>query len=503
MRYAVVASICAVLVAGPALASDVVLYGPGSPSPESAAHAEAVFKVAAGAQDGPAGGTASVLDLPFPSQDPIWMAGGLLPLPCADQTLAQVDPEVVLRETISHIDELDYEKALLSVDQGIRALPCSAHPVTKATLVDMHFFQGLTEHMMGNTAKARRAFSAALAVDIETPWKKQYPPAPQAVFLDAKSELLSRGTAHLGIDVRGEDLKSLSVDGVEIGAAAPSELLLYRGRHLVRYVDARDGVHAALVDVAQEGGVLVTRLALREAVLGLAWGGVATSAGKLALGELARNRGATTAWVVTGGQGASRAFSFDAAAGTVTEVPVDAAAVAALLDEGKGRGGKGGHGGAGATGDGPGRLGLVLGGGFSMTGADPFGAVSLRLHVQIAGGLDIGLGVQSAFRPFDADTTNVQPLVMLDVRWRLPDGPFHVYFGGRGLLGVSHSQLVQEDDTVYAFGGGAGLVGFDLTPAGQKGFVVNLDAMVGGTSRADADGGQLVVGVGAGVGFRL
>ena len=499
MRFAASLSMCVLLLAGPALASDVVLYGPGTPSAEAAARAEAAYKVLTNGEEGPQAGLASVVDLPFPSQDPVWMAGDLLQLPCADKTLATVDPSVALKETISHVDELDYEKALITVDQGIRSLPCTQHEVTRKTLVDLHFFQGITEFMIGHQSKAKRAFSAALALDIETPWKKNYPPAPQAVFLDAKSDLLSRGTAPVGIDVTGGELKALSVDGLNIGVKNPGELLLYRGRHLVRYVDGDDRVRAALVDVSGEGGALVTRPALRTAVLNLAWGGVAAPAGRLTLSELARNRGVDKTWVIVGEVGADlRAFSYEVGTGQLMPFGVDGDAVAALLE------GKDGKGGAGTVGDGDaGRVGLVVAGGAAITGRDLYGTGALRVHFRLIKGLELGLGFQAGFGDYDATRYLFQPLVHVDIRYRLEKGPFHLYFGGRGLVGFGHSQTVESDASLHIFGGGAGVVGFDVTPGADKGFVINLDLGIGGLSRADGPGGQFYAGLGAGVGFRI
>ena len=506
MRFAAWLSMCVLLLASPALAADVVLYGPGTPSAEAAARAEAAYKVLTGSEEGPEAGLASVVDLPFPSQDPIWMAGDLLELPCADKTLSTVDPSAALKETIAHVDELDYEKALLKVDQGIRSLPCTSHDVTRKTLVDLHFFQGITEFMMGNKSKAKRGFSAALALDIETRWKKNYPPAPQAVFLDAKSDLLSRGTAPLGIDVSGGEIEALSVDGLDVDVGAPGELLLYRGRHLVRYVDQDDKVRAALVDVSGEGGALVTRPALRTSVLNLAWGGVAESAGRLTLSELARNRGVDKAWVIVGDSANKlRAFSYEVGSEQLTPLSVDGAAVAALLDGDKGgKGGKGGKGAGGAASDGDaGRVGLVVTGGAALTGKDLYGVGALRVHFRLVAGLELGLGFQAGFGDYDATRYLFQPLINVDVRYRFEGGPFHLYFGGRGLVGFSHSQTIESDDSMHVFGGGAGVIGFDVTPAGDKGFVINLDLGLGGLSRADGPGGQLYVGLGAGVGFRI
>ena len=492
----------------PARAGDVVVYGPGQPSPEHAALAEATYQVAVGSEESPAGGVAHVLDLPFPSQDPLWMAGDLLLLPCADSTLADIDPAQQLEEAIAHVDELDNEKALLKIDQGLKALPCTRFEVSRQTLLDLHFYQGLAHYDLGNQPKAKRAFGAALAVNIDMPWKKEYPPAPQTVFLDAKSELLGRGTTTLGIDASGAGLKSLSVDGGDIPIGSASTLTLYRGRHLVRYVDGDDKAHGSLVDISGDGGALISREALRAAVLNLAWGGIGAQAGKIALTELARNRGADRAIVVVLGEdsGDVRAFSFDSAAGTMLPLAVDGDAVAALLDgKGKGKGkGKGGGAGAGAdAGDNSaGRVGIVVNGGFGMAGKNPYGVAALRLHFRLVKGLELGVGGHAGMRNSEAGTI-LLPAITLDLRYRFEGGPFHLYFGGRGLVAFSHDQQDTASTEIYGIGGGAGVIGFDLTPMGDKGFFVNVDIAAGATSRAGPGGAQLFLTAGAGVGVRF
>jgi len=493
------------LLASAAGATDVVVYGPDAPSPEGASLAESIYRVATESDEGPAGGAAHVLDLPFPSRDPLWFAGDLLQLPCADSTLADVDPAAALEAAIAHIDELDHEKGLLKIDQGIRALPCTSSEVTRQTLIDLHFFQAMAHYDLGNQPKAKRGFEAALAVRIDMPWKTEYPPAPQALFLEAKSDLLSRGTTTLGIDAAGSGVQALSVDGSAVMTSAASELTLYRGRHLVRYVDSGGIAYAALVDVGEEGGSLISREALRTTVLNLAWGGVGASAGRIALGELARNRGADRAIVVIAGKDddSHRAFSFDVNSGSMMPLAVDGEAVAVLTAGKKKRGGNGGDAGGGADTGESGRVGLVVGGGVLLSGTEPYGMGALRVHFRLVKGLELGVGGELGATAAD-DTTILLPAITFDGRYRLDiAGVFHPYFGGRGWLAFSHDQTDRSDTEVYMVGMGGGAVGFDVTPGGGKGFLINVDIGVGAGNVAGSDEPQLHFTVGGGVGFRL
>jgi hypothetical protein len=314
------------------------------------------------------------------------------------------------------------------------------------------------------------------------------------------------------VDVRGGGIQSLSVDGGALSIAGPLDLELRQGRHLVRWVDAQGAAFARLVDVSGKGGALVTRPALRDAVLNLAWGGSAAPAARLALADLAGNRGADSVYVVVlddgGGGGAARAFQYDVAGDAVLPLQVQAGALAAA--EAARAGTASAAGGKGNPSD-AGRLGLTFGGGLLYEDRAPYGMGALRLHVRLVKGLELGAGFQAGFRQFtwigedgsERRSAIILPQIAIDARYRLEPGPFHFYFGGRGILGFSNRETVAADETARVLGGGAGLIGFDITPAGDKGFQFNLELAAGGISGIDAQHGGFLLSLGAGLGARL
>ncbi|MEE2829692.1 MAG: hypothetical protein VX498_10945, partial [Myxococcota bacterium] len=115
-------------------AGEVILYGPGNPNAEAAAVAEETFFALTETTEVPAGGTVNVFDLPFSARSPLWMAGDLLELPCRDPELAAIDPSAALKEGVRLVGELEYEGALLALEQGIQALPCTASSIQRQTL---------------------------------------------------------------------------------------------------------------------------------------------------------------------------------------------------------------------------------------------------------------------------------------------------------------------------------------------------------------------------------
>ncbi len=493
------AALLLLVLPGFAVASEVLLYGPGSPTAEDAARAEHVLAAAANI-DHPSAGVTHVVDLPFPSQEPVWMAGGLLPLPCTDQALTELDPKVALEDGIRRMDEMDQEGALNTFDRGVRALPCTTAPIERSTLARLHLYAGIAWYQRGDRVKAKRAFAAAFAADTKTTWDNAYPPDPQQVWLEGKEEMLTRGQVRLGIDVRGAGLRSFSVDGEARGTTAPEFLDLYPGRHVVRYVDGTGAVFARLLDVGAQGGVAVSRAALRESVLQLAWGGAAAEAARTTLVELGRNRGVESLFVVTLGD-APRAYRFTVRDGSVMPLAVDPAAV---IEVARRSARSGATKAMGAVAEDAGRGSIALSGGVHVQDAAPYALIALRAHGRLVLGLEIGGGVQVALRGHEIAGASVGtillPSLLGDVRYRIPGGAFHPWFGLRGLFGLTQGDR-WDDPTISPVGGIAGLLGFDVSPRGSRGFTIHLDAALGYAGSGWRRGLLLDVGAGAGLRF--
>ena len=112
------------LVPSPAAATESILvYGPESAGMEELQRATDLLQANVGEGEVPAS-TVHVLDLPFPSPDPVWIAGDARVVPCTDPALEETDLASLLTEAVEKIDALDYEAGKRILDQAIIFLRC-------------------------------------------------------------------------------------------------------------------------------------------------------------------------------------------------------------------------------------------------------------------------------------------------------------------------------------------------------------------------------------------
>ena len=467
------------LLPATAAASDVLVYGPHGPDSESERRTRALHRTA---RAGEPLGLVHVLDLPFPSQEPVWMAGDLTELPCPDPQLRAFDPAAALSEGVARIDELDHAAGLLALERAQRALPCTELPVSRETLASLRFYEGLAHFVLGDRAAAKRAFTQAQAVDPGRPWNRDYPPEPERLWVTVGKRLTEGGPVDVDIDLRGGGLKHVTVDGEPLDGEV-LRLPLLPGRHVVHYVDAEGGVHGRLVDVRGKGA-LVTRAALQDVVLRLDEGGIGAVAARLALQQLAVSRSADRVAVVILGP-PDRGFSFAPSTRAVAGLGRSRAGARIQTE----------------------RLSLTANGGLQLVGPLPYALVALRLDLRLVRGLELEGAVQSAFRPHrdsgDRAWTVVLPMFGGGLRYRREQGALRPYAGGRGLVGFGHAEDFRGTaPTLGVLGAGLGVVGLDVVPSGTRGFVLNVDVAAGATSTALGDP-AFVLTVGAGVGVRL
>jgi hypothetical protein len=518
-RFQLFTSVAALFLVGPAHAGEMLLYGPGVPSTEMATQAETVLRIAADVK-APSGGTSHVLDLPFPSSSAVWASGDLLPLPCGDSGLSTVVPADIVAEATELVDELSYDKALLRLEGGIRALPCVATEVSRQTLTDLYFFLGLAEFEEGNAKKAKRAFASVLAIDVNRPWDNDYPPDPQALFNEARTDLVAATAPTVAVDLRGGQVTDFRVDGEVLDVGTAHALQLHRGKHLIQYTGA-DGISISnLVNVGRGGGDFVSREALRNAVLNLAWKPVTARAAESVLAEMGRSRGVDEVYVVLlADDTVSRAYKFIVSTAAVLPLNVDSDALAKATK-------------AGGTApvrkpieekpDGvsseadmaSGRVGLVVDGGLHVGNFEPYALVTLRADFRLLAGFELGVGAYigvTSVEDMDEDGQSTSgtwllPGATVGARYRFNLGAAHPYLGGRGVIAASELENAESASSgtgdVFPAGGGGFLAGIDITPGNTKGLVINIDFLAGYWKLADVGGG-LLLDITAGVGVRF
>ena len=398
-----------------------------------------------------------VLDLPFPSADPVWIAGDARVAPCTDPALEQEDIPGLIGQAVEQIDALDYEAGRRVLDHAITALPCSVGTVDRTALIDVYYFRGIAAFHLGDRDGARQNFQYALAIDREKTWDTNYPPEPQQVFLLAKEDAIGLDRVQMGIDLAGADVSRFSLDGVAYEPTETHDVQAIPGMHLVQY-QAGSTAYSRLVEVRPGGpAALVTRRGLTSAVVR---GPDATSmlpAARASLRALVQGRNLKRAYVVVvDGEATGRIYLYDETYTTLTE------SVTAPTHRRVAPGG----GGAAASPEGSpagitlGLVGYTRAHGWSYMGFD------LRGHIRLVGGLEIDLagGINVAGHEDGEGRLMISlPFVRTGIRYRFGQGRVRPYVGGAFLMSFwSHRSTGSDTGKARASAGGGAMGGLDV-----------------------------------------
>ena len=418
-----------------------------------------------------------VLDLPFSSADPVWIAGDSRVVPCTDPALESEDIPGLVAQAVEHIDALDYEAAKRLTDQAITAMPCAPGAVDRAALLDVYYFRGIAAFHLGDRDGARQNFQYALAIDREKTWDTDYPPEPQQVFLLAKEDAIGLDRVSLGIDLAGDQVSEFNFDGAAHAPESSHELSVIPGMHLVQYT-AADTAYSRLVEVRPGGSAaLVTRQGLTSAVIsGPATGGMLPAA-RASLRALVQGRNLKRAYVVVVNEDdTGRIYLYDETYTTLAE----AASVG-------GSGGSGGSAGGGGeapppTSASPGGLTLGLAG-FALAHGSSYAGFNLRGHVRLVEGLELDLGGGMNVTSYQDEDGRVgvgMPYLRVGARYRFGSGVARPYVGAAFLMSL-WNDLAQAVDgstsSVRVSPGGVALLGLDLQLTSKV--VLNIELPVG------------------------
>ena len=447
---------------GAQAASDAILiYGPESATSGDLEQAQALL---AGTVDAEAMPSSSihVLDLPFSSADPVWIAGDSRVVPCSDPAFESEDIPALVAEAVDHIDALDYEAAKRLTDRAITALPCAPGAVDRGVLIDVYYFRGIAAFHLGDRDGAQQNFQYALAIDREKNWDTNYPPEPQQVFLLAKEDAIGLDRVPLGIDLAGGQVEEFNFDGVAHTPAESHELSVIPGMHLVQYT-AGGTAYSRLVEVRPGGtAALVTRKGLTAAVIQGPTSSGMLPAARASLRALVQGRNLKRAYVVVVAEdGSGRIYLYDETYTTLTETASAAKGGGGGRTPGSGRGTV-----PASVGDSPGgvTLGLV---GFALAYGSPHAGFNVRGHIRLVKGLELDLGggvnVRRWVDPGDGQAWALsRGYARLGVRYRFGTGKARPYVGGLFLLSFYDANGIREGVKRQADPGGAALFGVDL-----------------------------------------
>ncbi len=490
MKTAVLlALLCPILLtARPSSASStdgILVYGPQTAGQAELDQARKMLESSLGEGQLP-NSSVHILDLPFPSPDPVWIAGDARVVPCTDPDLEDQDLAGLLTEAIDQIDALDYEAGKRILDNAIVALPCSSQPVDRTVLINLYYFRGIAAFHMGDRAGAQQSFSYALSIEKEKTWDTNYPPEPQQVFLLAKEDSIGLARVDVGYDVRGSNVDEFNFDGTSHDTTKAGVLQVIPGMHLVQY-KANGNAYSRLVEVRSEGpAALVTRQGLTTAVEGGPSSSGMMPAARASLRALVQGRNLERAFVVIIGDETGRIYKYDESYTTISETAVAAVAVPdpePAVDTAPDRKKPVTRASDGDLDTGGGMtLGVV---GIGLAHETAYLRFQLRGHIRIVAGLELevggGLGARSYRDEDDAQWTSLLPFVRAGARYRFGKNKFRPYVGAALVINFWASEERQsptETTTMTNISpGGALFGGFDVHLS--KMVVLNLDVDVG------------------------
>ncbi len=437
----------------------ILIYGPEDASSDDLEQANALLAATVEPEALP-GSSIHVLDLPFSSADPVWIAGDSRVVPCADPAFESEDIPGLVSQAVDHIDALDYEAAKRLTDQAITALPCAPGAVDRAALIDVYYFRGIAAYHLGDRDGARQNFQYALAIDREKTWDTNYPPEPQQVFLLAKEDAIGLDRVVLGIDLAGDKIQEFNFDGTSHDPAERHELSVIPGMHLVQYASGGTA-YSRLVEVRQGGpAALVTRQGLTAAVIRGPTSSGMLPAARSSLRALVQGRNLKRAYVVVvGDDDSGRIYLYDETYTTLAE----SATVAGETGDGGGTGAVG----PGATGGSPG--GLTLGiAGYALAHGSSYAGFNLRGHIRLVNGLELDLGGGmnvTSYTDNEGRVGVVLPYARIGARYRIGEKRVRPYVGGAFLVSF-YNDLRRDGDVVTddarVAPGGVLLLGLDL-----------------------------------------
>lgn len=467
MRISIASIVCAwaLITLAPAQAAteSILVYGPAEAGMEELQQASALLQTNMGVDDVPSS-TVHILDLPFPSPDPVWIAGDARVVPCTDPALEEADLASLLAQAVENIDALNYEAGKRVLDQAIIALPCSQQQVDRQVLIDIYYFRGIASFNMGDRDGAKQSFYYSLAIDKDKKWDTNYPPDPQQVFLLAKDDAMSLDRVEIGYDVRGSGTTRFALDGVAHDVGQVGMQRVIPGMHVVQYVT--DGTaYSRLVEVRQDGpAALVTRQGLTASVAGGPETVGMLPAARSSLRSLVQSRNLKRAYIVIlGDDGKGNIYRYDE---TFTTMALGASGGGGdpetpIASDKKPKGG-------GTripleTGDSP--VGITVHpAGFAYAHWDGYFSLSLRGHIRLYKGIEVDLGGGIGLAEWWDEAEDTGGLVVLPhfragVRYRFGHKVVRPYVGGTFLLNIwanswMENGVLVEEGTVASPGGG-------------------------------------------------
>ena len=322
-RYGVVPWVLAALmISGTAAAeSSRVLYVGGEQTPSDVAAILALLNPPITLEQAP-----EPLAAVFPAGE-LSTAGVQSVQACTGEPVDAAGYEALLTQLVRATMELGETDALLAQLEAAQA--CLSEPVTPGDLAQADFLEGVIAYSDGDPEGAERAFREALVLHRDLAWDPEYPPDTQLCFANAATTVAQEEPSVLHVVV-GEGMV-LWLDGEPV-APTPEGLSVAPGRHVLQVRRGTGQATETLSLQVAEGTV-----------------GAVVEAGGLALTDerlLAQRASALLAAMATDApevksyivalEPSLAVWTYDAASGAASRVPVTVAASALASPGGAG-----------------------------------------------------------------------------------------------------------------------------------------------------------------------
>lgn len=184
---------------------------------------------------------------------------------CDTEPLSAAELSAAMAEVEGLMQALEYGEARSRLDALEARLCAATEPIAPGAQARIPFLVGIARFYASDHPGAREAFRLAVERQSELAWDANFPPDPQAVFLEAVAEVVRAPRVVLSVPPTDRPAH-LVVDGVPLGPD-PGSISLLGDRHLVQLSD--DGEVWTTIELHAHGTERVQWVGPRQVGAGL------------------------------------------------------------------------------------------------------------------------------------------------------------------------------------------------------------------------------------------
>jgi hypothetical protein len=172
------------------------------------------------------------------------LGGSAVSIPCATPPSEEALPDGIDNEIEgllllgkTALEELDPVAALAHLQLAEARIPCQSVFVSRDLLYQTYFYTAMAAYFAGKAKTSASYFRLAAAIDSDRDWDSSFGPEPQATFLSAVQDVVSRPEGRVFGDMRATNYVEVRLDGESLDLTKAFEARVMPGIHLVQAVD--------------------------------------------------------------------------------------------------------------------------------------------------------------------------------------------------------------------------------------------------------------------------